>query len=151
MNKSFDFANNNPNLKVLKELHKGAQMGINALSYVSDKVTDDEFKRELSTQYNQYEDILTRVTDLYNDYGEVPANSNFKDDMMTWMGVQMNTINDKTPSKLSELLIQGNTMGIIEGRRLINNNPAVEASIKQTLNDFVTLQENTIAKLKEYL
>ena len=142
---------NNPNLKVLKELHKGAQMGINALSYVSDKVTDDEFKRELSTQYNQYEDILTRVTDLYNDYGEVPANSNFKDDMMPWMGVQMNTINDKTPSKLSELLIQGNTMGIIEGRRLINNNPAVEASIKQTLNDFVTLQENTIAKLKEYL
>ncbi|MCI8833160.1 MAG: hypothetical protein HFJ19_03025 [Clostridia bacterium] len=126
-------------------------MGINALSYVSDKVTDDEFKRELSTQYNQYEDILTRVTDLYNDYGEVPANSNFKDDMMTWMGVQMNTINDKTPSKLSELLIQGNTMGIIEGRRLINNNPAVEASIKQTLNDFVTLQENTITKLKEYL
>ena len=142
---------NNPNLKVLKELHKGAQMGINALSYVSDKVTDDEFKRELSTQYNQYEDILTRVTDLYNDYGEVPANSNFKDDMMTWMGVQMNTINDKTPSKLSELLIQGNTMGIIEGRRLINNNPAVEASIKQTLNDFVTLQENTVTKLKEYL
>ena len=65
---------NNPNLKVLKELHKGAQMGINALSYVSDKVTDDGFKRELSTQYNQYEDILTRVTDLYNDYGEVPAN-----------------------------------------------------------------------------
>lgn len=142
---------NNPNLKVLKELHKGAQMGINVLSYVSDKVTDDGFKRELSTQYNQYEDILTRVTDLYNDYGEVPANFNFKDDMMTWMGIQMNTVNDKTPSKLSELLIQGNTMGIIEGRRLLNNNPAVETNIKQTLNDFVTLQENTVTKLKEYL
>ena len=142
---------NNPNLKVLKELHKGAQMGVNALSYVSEKVTDDEFKRELSTQYNQYEDILTRVTDLYNNYGEVPANFNFKDDMMTWMGIQMNTVNDKSPSKLSELLIQGNTMGIIEGRRLLNNNPSVETNIKQTLDDFVTLQENTVAKLKEYL
>lgn len=142
---------NNPNLKVLKELHKGAQMGINALSYVSEKVTDDGFKRELSSQYNQYEDILNRVTDLYNNYGEVPANFNFKDDMMTWMGIQMNTVNDKTPSKISELLIQGNTMGIIEGRRLLNNNPAVETNIKQTLNDFVTLQENTVTKLKEYL
>ena len=142
---------NNPNLKVLKELHKGAQMGINALSYVSEKVTDDGFKRELSTQYNQYEDILNRVTDLYNNYGEVPANFNFKDDMMTWMGIQMNTVNDKSPSKISELLIQGNTMGIIEGRRLLNNNPAVETNIKQTLNDFVTLQEDTVAKLKEYL
>ncbi len=142
---------NNPNLKVLKELHKGAQMGINALSYVSDKVTDEGFKRELSTQYNQYEDILTRVTDLYNNYGEVPANFNFKDDMMTWMGIQMNTVNDKSPSKISELLIQGNTMGIIEGRRLLNNNPSVETNIKKTLNDFVTLQENTVAKLKQYL
>lgn len=142
---------NNPNLKVLKELHKGAQMGVNALSYVSEKVTDDGFKRELSTQYNQYEDILNRVTDLYNNYGEVPANFNFKDDMMTWMGIQMNTVNDKSASKISELLIQGNTMGIIEGRRLINNNPSVETNIKQTLNDFVTLQENSVAKLKEYL
>ena len=141
----------NPNLKVLKELHKGAQMGINAISYVSDKITDDGFKRELSTQYNQYEDILNRVTDLYNDYGEVPANFTFKEDMITWMNIQMSTANDKSPSKISELLIQGNTMGIIEGRRLLNNNPAVEAHIKQTLNDFVTLQENSVTKLKEYL
>ena len=135
---------NNPNLKVLKELHKGAQMGINALSYVSDKVTDDNFKRELSTQYNQYEDIL-------NNYGEVPSTFNFKQDMMTWMGIQMNTANDKSPSKISELLIQGNTMGIIEGRRLLNNNPSIEQNIKQTLNNFVALQENSVAKLKEYL
>ena len=142
---------NNPNLKVLKELHKGAQMGINALSYVSDKVTDDGFKRELSTQYNQYEDILTRVTDLYNDYGEVPSNFNFKDDVMTWMGIQMSTVSDKSPSKISELLIQGNTMGIIEGRRLLNNNPNVEGNIKKTLDDFVTLQENSVTKLKSFL
>ena len=142
---------NDQNLKVLKELHKGAQMGVNALSYISDKVTDDGFKRELSTQYNQYEDILTRVTDLYNNYGEVPANFNIKDDVMTWMGIQMNTISDKSPSKLSELLIQGNTMGIIEGRRLLNNNPNVETNIKKTLDDFVTLQENSVTKLKSFL
>ena len=142
---------NNPNLKVLKELHKGAQMGINALSYVSDKVTDDNFKRELSTQYNQYEDILNKVTDIYNNYGEVPSTFNFKQGMMTWMGIQMNTANDKSPSKISELLIQGNTMGIIEGRRLLNNNPSIEQNIKQTLNNFVALQENSVAKLKEYL
>ena len=47
---------NNENLKVLKELHTGAEMGIKAISYVSDKAENAEFKRELSTQYNQYED-----------------------------------------------------------------------------------------------
>lgn len=142
---------NNENLKVLKELHTGAEMGIKAISYVSDKAENAEFKRELSTQYNQYEDILNRVTDLYNDYGEVPAGSNIKNEMMTWMGVQMNTLNDKSNSKLSEMLIQGTVMGIIEGRRLLNHNPNVDKNIKGALNDFVQIQENSVTKLKEYL
>ena len=143
--------NNDENLKVLKELHTGAQIGIKAISYVSEKAENDEFKRELSTQYNQYEDILNKVTDLYNNYGEVPSNTNIKNDMMTWMGVQMNTLNDKSNSKLSEMLIQGTVMGIIEGRKLLNHNPSVDQNIKDTLDKFVQLQENSITKLKEYL
>lgn len=142
---------NNENLKVLKELHTGAQMGIKAISYVSEKVEDDNFKKELSTQYNQYEDILNKVTDLYNEYGEVPASSNVKNDVMTWMGVQMNTMNDKSTSKISEMLIQGTVMGIIEGRKILNHNPNVETNIKNTLNEFVQMQENSVTKLKEYL
>ena len=142
---------NDINLKVLKELHKGAKIGVDAISYVSEKVGDENFRRELSTQYNQYEDILNKTTDLFNNYGEVPNMTNPATTMMSWMGIQMNTMNDKSNSKISELLIQGNTMGIIEGRRLLNNNPNVDKPIRDTLNEFVTLQENTVTKLKEYL
>lgn len=142
---------NTEDLKVLKELHTGAQMGIKAISYVSEKAEDDNFKRELSTQYNQYEDILNKVTDIYNEFGEVPTTSNIKNDVMTWMGVQMNTMNDKSSSKLSEMLIQGTVMGIIEGRKILNHNPNVEQNIKDTLNEFVRLQENSVTKLKEFL
>ena len=142
---------NNENLKVLKELHTGAQMGIKAISYVSEKAENEEFKRELSTQYNQYEDILNKVTDIYNDFGEVPSISNIKNDVMTWMGVQMNTMNDRSNSKLSEMLIQGTVMGIIEGRKILNNNPNVDTNIKDTLNEFVQLQENSVTRLKEFL
>lgn len=142
---------NNENLKVLKELHTGASMGIKAISYVSEKAENEEFKRELSTQYNQYEDILNKVTDIYNSYGEVPSTSNIKNDVMTWMGVQINTMNDRSNSKLSEMLIQGTVMGIIEGRKLLNNNPNVDTDIKSTLNKFVQIQENSVTRLKEFL
>ncbi len=142
---------NEENLKVLKELHTGAQMGIKAISYVSEKAENEELKKELSTQYNQYEDILNKVTDIYNEYGEVPTTSNIKNDMMTWMGVQMNTLNDRSNSKLSEMLIQGTVMGIIEGRKILNNNPDVKSNIKDTLNEFVQLQENSVTRLKEFL
>ena len=142
---------NTEDLKVLKELHTGAQMGIKAISYVSDKTEDDEFKKELSTQYNQYEDVLNKVTDIYNEYGEVPSTSHIKNDVMTWMGVQMNTMNDKSNSKLAEMLIQGTVMGIIEGRKLLNHNPIVAKNFKNSLNEFVQIQENSVTRLKEFL
>ena len=70
---------------------------------------------------------------------------------MTWYGVQMKTMNDDSTSKLSELLMQGTNMGIIEGRRLINQNPNASKDVKDVLNDFVVMQEDSIETLKKYL
>ena len=70
---------------------------------------------------------------------------------MTWYGIQMRTITDDTPSKLSELLMQGTNMGIIEGRRLINNNTRIDDNIKNILHDFVTMQEDSVETLKRFL
>ena len=71
--------------------------------------------------------------------------------MMTWYGVNMKTMNDKSNSKISELLMQGTNMGIIEGRRLLNNNPSIDNEVRQILNDFVVMQEDSVETLKKYL
>ena len=47
--------------------------------------------------------------------------------------------------------MQGTNMGIIEGRRLLNNNPSVDNEVKQILNDFVVMQEDSVEKKKKYL
>ena len=72
---------------------------------------------------------------------------------MTWYGIQMRTMIDSTTSKLSELLMQGTNMGIIEGRRLINQNQdgKINDEVKQLLCDFVTMQEDSVETLKKYL
>jgi len=94
-------------------------MGMNAISYVSEKVTDSKFKNVLDIEYNKYKDISNRVTDLYANYSsKEPHETNAMTKMMTWYGIQMKTMNDDSTSKLSELLMQGTNMGIIEGRRL---------------------------------
>ena len=126
-------------------------MGMNSISYVEEKVCDKEFKNELSSQYNQYSDILTRIIDSYNHIGEVPENTKLKDKMQTWVGIQLNTMTDQSNSKLSEMLIQGTTMGIIEGCKLKNSNHNLNNNVETILNDFITMQENSIDKLKSYL
>ena len=70
---------------------------------------------------------------------------------MTWYGIQMKAMIDDSTSKLSELLMQGTNMGIIEGRRLLNQNQNIESDVKNILNDFVVMQEDSVETLKKYL
>ena len=63
----------------------------------------------------------------------------------------MKTVNDKSNSKISELLLQGTNMGIIEGRRLLNNNPSIDPEVRKILDEFVTMQEDSMETLKKYL
>lgn len=141
------------NVKVLDEVNKGTTMGMDAIHFVSDKVGDERFKKVLDVEYNKYKDIANRVSNIYSEYTtqKEPHETNAMTKMMTWYGINMKTMTDQSNSKISELLMQGTNMGIIEGRRLLNNNPSVDTKVKQILNDFVTMQEDSVETLKKYL
>ena len=143
----------NNNLDILDEINKGATMGMDAISYVSEKVGDETFSKVLDGEYNKYKDISRRVNNLYSNYSDKePHETNAMNKMMTWYGIQMNTITDKSNSKISELLMQGTNMGIIEGRRLLNQNQEnIATDVKNILNDFVVMQEDSVGTLKKYL
>lgn len=142
----------NQNLNILDEVNKGATMGMDAISYVSEKVKDNDFKQVLDTEYNKYKNISDRVNDLYSNYSsKEPHETNAMNKMMTWYGIQMKTMMDDTTSKISELLMQGTNMGIIKGRRLINQNNNIAPDVKNILHDFVTMQEDSVETLKKYL
>ena len=142
----------NQNLNILDEVNKGATMGMDAISFVSDKVADSKFKGVLDTEYNKYKKISQRVNDLYDNYSDKePHETNAMNKMMTWYGIQMKTMVDDSTSKISELLMQGTNMGIIEGRRLFNQNSDIAPDVHNILNDFVTMQEDSVETLKKYL
>ena len=142
----------NQNLNILDEVNKGATMGMEAIDIIKEKVTDNTFKEVLNTEYGKYEKIYDRINDLYAQYSDKdPHEPGAMTKMMTWYGIQMRTITDDTTSKLSELLMQGTNMGIIEGRRLLNQNNDIEPDVENILNDFVTMQEDSVETLKKYL
>ncbi len=97
------------NLEVLKEVCKGVKMGMDAVSYISEKVENDQdFKNTLNHEYSMYNNILDKIDDAYSNYGELPKDASIKDKAMLWYGIQINTIKDSTTTKLAELLMQRN-------------------------------------------
>lgn len=141
----------NTNLYVLNEVHKGAKMGIDSISTISEKVSEPNLKDNLSFQYTQYGDILDSVNEIYKKYGDIPKDNNPMNEVMSWTGIQMNTLTNKSNSHIADMLIQGTTMGIIEGRKLLNQNPNIDEEVRQVLNTFVKMQENNVEKLKTFL
>ncbi len=138
-------------INVLDELCKGASMGIDAISFIMDKVDEKNLKKELKNQLNKYNDIKDEIFTLYPDYSDKsPHETSTLNKIFTWYGISIKTTMDDSTSKIAELLIKGTNMGIIEGRKLLNHKDT-DKKIENLINKYVKMQEEAVEKLKEFL
>lgn len=138
-------------INVLDELNKGACMGVDAIDFILDKVTDKDFKKVLCDQKDEYEKMTDKIGTLYKEFSDSePHETNGINKAMTWMGVEAKTLTDDTTSKLAELMMQGTNMGIIEGRRLLNEKSG-NKKIDELVKEYVNMQEKFVELLKKYL
>ena len=139
------------NINVLDELNKGATMGMDAINFLISKVKDEKFKLVLLEEYFDYEAVSDNVNKLYSKYSDYTLHrTSIMNKIMTWWGVNIRMIKDNNDSKIAEMLLQGTNMGIIEGRRLLNQKK-VDKKIRKLLNAFVSIQEKNVETLKAYL
>ena len=138
-------------IEILKEISKDAKMGMDSLTTITDKAQDEKFKKVLNNQHDEYQNIFDRSQELLIQQGENYEDVPTMQKMMSWTGIQMSTMSDKSNSKLSELLIQGNDMGVVKGNKLLHGNEFTTPEIKNLLSDFIRLQEKNIDDLKKYL
>lgn len=143
--------NNKEDINVLDELNKGACMGRDAIHFIMDKVKDENLKQELNRQYAKYKETNEKICKLYPEYSDSePHKTGAMNKVMTWYGIEMKTLLDDSTSKIAELLMQGTNMGIIEGRRLLNDKK-MDEEVHKIAHDYVAFQEDAVEKLKPFL
>ena len=140
------------NINALDEINKGACMGMDAIHFILDKVKDEEFKKTLELEYNKYKDISNKIEKMYPEYNDTdkPHETSTMNKAMTWYGIEMKTLMDDSNSKIAELLTQGTNMGIIEGRKILNNKD-LDKKVHEIVQEYVTMQEDSVEKIKTYL
>lgn len=140
------------NINALDEVNKGASIGMDAISFTMDKAEDAEFMKVLKGEYDKYKAISERINKIYRKYNDTdtPHEVSPMAKAMTWWGIEMKTFNDKSNSKIAELLVKGTNMGIIEGRRILNNKE-IDNDVSKIISEFVAMQEKSLEILKKYL
>ncbi len=139
------------NINALDELHKGSCMGMDAIHFILDKVEDESFKEILNKQYKTYQNINKDIEKIYPEYNDgKPHSTGAMTKAMTYSGIEMKTMSDTSNSKIAELLIQGTNMGIIEGRKILNNKK-IDQEVEHLVDRYVGMQEKYLEVLKRYL
>ena len=138
-------------INILDELNKGACMGQDAISFILDKVENEDLKKVLEKQYKKYLNIANKISKIQPEYSHKEHHkTNTMNKVMTWYGIEMKTLIDNSTSKITELLLQGTNMGIIEGRKLLNHKDT-NPEIHKLIQEYVGMQEECDEQLKKFL
>ncbi len=141
----------NEDINALDEINKGACMGMDAIDDILDKVEDKKLEKELKREYNAYKDISQKIEKIYSKYNEgEPHETSAMNKIMTDMMLNMKTMTDTSNSKIAEILLQGVNMGIIEGRKILNKKN-LNNEVNEIVETYVTMQEESVNILKDYL
>ncbi len=138
-------------LAVLNEVSKIAKMGMDSISYLAPKVSDKEMRKVLVAMYSQYGNTQSQINQHFEKYGEIPDSTPFRDKMMSFAGVQFNTLKDRSNSHIAEIMIQGTLMGVIECQKILNCGLDVQKSTTELIKDFNKFQRSNIDKLNAFL
>ena len=141
----------NQNQEFLSEIARSARMGKEATVLLMDKVEDEQMRREIAQRKTEYGDLEKRADDLLSNSGAQPNPLPATSKAGLWMGMQMETLMDKSASHVAEIMMQGSGMAVIE---MTKNKKRFSGAAQETMelaDAFLAMEEGGIQRMKEFL
>lgn len=139
-------------VKVLKELYLNAEAGKLSVDNVIKKTDDTGLRNLLLSQYESYNELSNKITTQLNKNGETPKETNVFNKAFRWGTINMNTLFDKTPSHLADMMIQESNSGIISiNKELNNHSDSLSEDTLSLASDLLSLEQKNSEELKAFL
>jgi hypothetical protein len=126
-------------------------MGTTTIKQLLDIAEDVEFKTLLQAQFDDYKRIHEEARDLLNKYGYDEKGIGAFEKMKTYLMINMQTMTDKSPSHIAEMMIIGSNMGVIEAIRILKKYDGVNQDIVCLMERLKAFEEDNIASLESFL
>ena len=112
----------------------------------------NKIKRTVEDILKEYEKYLKESIKLLKAHKIKPKKLGMMAKMGAKAGIKTNVKNDNSDSKISDVVIQGLVMGIIDiSKRIDDFEKEANKDIVKLANRLLEFQESSVEKLKEYL
>lgn len=138
--------------EALAEIYRNAQLALQSISDILPAVEDEEVKKELSYQHEEYERFSAKAAILAKDMNLELKEPNPMKKAMMWGSIKMSTLTDNSRSHIADMMVQGTVMGVTSlrttaGELSVNGNEKILA----LLDEMISAEEKFEKKWKEYL
>jgi len=141
----------NGNAELLNYVYQNSQMGVDTLKQLIDIAEDEQYKKHLESEFNEYNEIHIAAQKALNENGYDEKGISAMEKIRTYLVLNMQTLADKSPSHISEMLIIGSNMGVINAVKNIKKYQNAEPNIIGLMDRLLKFEENNIRELKGFL
>lgn len=141
----------NGNAELLNFIYQNSLMGVDTIEQLIGIVKDENFKKHLESQFKEYKEIHSAAQKALNENGYDEKGIGALDKIKTYIMINLQTLTDKTPSHISEMLIIGSNMGVINAVKNLKKYQHAESGIVNLMERLLKFEENNIQQLKEFL
>ena len=139
------------NEDLLNSIYKTAKMGEETLKSVLKEVDDTDLRGDLQTQIAGYTQFCGKAQQEMAKHNAEAHDIPGMTKLSSAMGVKLNTLIDKTPSHIADMVIQVSTMGVVKMTEQLNHSPNAPSEIRKLTNDLVAFEQGNIERMKSYL
>ena len=141
----------NGNGELLNFIYQNSQMGTETISHLLEITEDKNFKLQLQEQIGEYESIRATARDMLISNGYDEKGITAFEKIRTYLMINIQTLKDKTASHISEMLIIGSNMGVIDAIKNIRKYKNAEKDISRLMEKLLEMEEHNIEQLKKFL
>lgn len=134
----------------LNHIYQNAAMGTETLSQLIRITNDIPFRRSLETQLTEYQGVVDQAEKQLQVRHHKPEGLSGYAKASSTVMLKMNTLADKTPSHLAEMVIQGSNMGVIEITKEMKH-ADVDAEERRLAEKLLKTEQSNIEEMKRYL
>lgn len=139
------------NVELLNYIYQNSQMGLDTISHLLNVTEDTEYKNVLESQYNEYDKIFQETKGKLDHLDKEGKDINFYQKASADVMINLKTLTDKSPSHISEMMIQGSTMGVIDSIKKLKEYKDADTDILGLGQRLLAFEEANIEQCKKYL
>ncbi len=141
----------NQTIQLLQDVVRNARTGRDAVEQLMGKARGGDMRRELSQEKAEYLQTQKEGERALIDAGGRAEPTGPMARAGMWVGLEMETLADRSDAHIAEIVIQGATMGVIEMTKALNTYDGADPDARGLASRFVVRQNEAIDRQKAFL